>query len=93
MADELSALEARSDVAPKPAADPEMTMEQKAQVLLHQRTQLSTQLTIHRLQQQLEQMPSVLNVLLNKICKELDIDANEFTFDLDNLRIIRKPKA
>ena len=92
MSEELAALEARSE-QPEEVKDPEMTLEQKAQVLLHQRTQLTTQLTIHKLQQQLEQLPAVMNVLLNKICKELNIDPNGHTFDLDNLRIIRKPKA
>ena len=80
------------ELAPVIMTDPEMTMDHKAQLLLHQRQQLTCQLTIYRLQQQLDQMPATLNVLLNNICKDLKIDPNGYTFDLDNLKIIYKGK-
>lgn len=69
---------------------PELTPEQKNQVLLIQRQILSLQVNINNANKQLEQLGPALNTLLNKIATDLQIDPNEFTFDLDNLRLVPK---
>ena len=72
---------------------PELTADQKNQVLMIQRQILTLQVNINNAQKQLEQLGPVLNNILNKIAVDLKIDPNAFTFDLDNLKLIPKPVA
>ena len=69
-------------------ATPTLSPDQKAQILLLQRQILSTQVNINNLTKQLEQMGPSLNQLLTNIAKELDINPNFYTFDLEHLKLI-----
>lgn len=70
--------------------DPKLNDEQKNQILLLQRQILGHQVNIHRLQKELDQLGPALNGLINKIVADLNIDGNQWIFDLDNLQITRK---
>lgn len=84
----LDALESRS--LPEVKGVPELTQEQKTKVLLLQRQILTMQVNINQLQKQLEQMPQALNSLLSQVVQELGVNPEEFTFDLDNLKLMPK---
>lgn len=95
-ADALDSLESRNEDVSKM---PELTMEHKLDLVLHQRQQLVIQVTIKKLEDsirelhaQLEAGAVILNGKLIAICKDLNIDQNKWTFDLDKFKINPKDK-
>lgn len=81
-------------VTPQPEAQseiPQLSPEQKAEVLLLQRRSLTLQLTIENFQKQLELVNRQVPNLLTQYCQQLGIDTNTVDFDLEQLLIV--PKA
>ncbi len=85
----MDSLESRSEVVDY-VTPPELSQVQKNQVLILQRQILSMKVNINNLEKQLEQMGPAMNELLSKIAKELCINPEAFTFDLDNLKLVSK---
>lgn len=85
----LDQLEGRS-VQEDRVKDPELSTEQKNQLLLVQRQILSLKVNINEQTKQLEQLAPAFNNLVTRMANELKVDGSKFTFDIDTLSFVPK---